>query len=533
MLKKTMGFVLGILALANGVSVAAPDAPRRGGVLIAMAREDLPQGFALNETSTVSGIWPVMPCYSNLVLFDPRKPVESLDTVIGELAERWSWQGSYRNLVFFLRKGVVWHDGQPFTSRDVKYTYDLIRGAKEATARLRIAPRKDWFANVESIETPDSHTVVFRLKRPQPSLLLMLASGDTTVYPAHIPPAELRTRCVGTGPFKLKEWRRGEFFEYVRNPDYFIKDRPFLDGIKFIVIADRSTRYAALRAGRLDIASPGETTKAIADELKAVAPLLVITPVATSVYYNVLLNHTKPPFDNVKLRQAVNRAIDRRAYVRAVLHGGGVVGVSMAPPPFGVWGLIGKDLERFPGYGDPTKEQAEARKLLAEAGYGPANPLRVEMVTRAIAVYMDFASFVVDELRKVGINASLRQIETAQWDGALARKEFLMGANLTGVGVDDPDVNFYENYTCTSPRNHTGYCNQEVISLIDRQSQELDPRKRRALVADIQRKLEEDAARPVMGWGLDFFAQWPYVKGLVPHNNIYNYGRLQEVWLDR
>ena len=88
MLKKAMGFVLGILALANGVAVAAPDAPRRGGVLIAMAREDLPQGFGLNETSTVSGIWPVMPCYSNRVLFDPKKPVESLDTVIGELAER-------------------------------------------------------------------------------------------------------------------------------------------------------------------------------------------------------------------------------------------------------------------------------------------------------------------------------------------------------------------------------------------------------------------------------------------------------------
>ena len=156
----------------------------------------------------------------------PLKPPRRVDNLVGELAEKWSWQDNYRNLVFFLRKDVKWHDGQPFTSKDVKFTFDMVREAPDAPAKLRINPRKDWYANVETIEAPDPYTVVFRLKRPQPSLLMMLASGYRPVYAAHVRPREYRTGCIGTGPFKVKEWRQGEFVEYVKNPDYFMKGRP-------------------------------------------------------------------------------------------------------------------------------------------------------------------------------------------------------------------------------------------------------------------------------------------------------------------
>ena len=162
-----------------------------------------------------------------------------MDTIVGDLAERWSWQDNYKNLVFFLRKDVKWHDGKPFTSKDVKFTFDMLREAPDAPAKLRINPRKDWYANIEHVEAADPYTVVFRMKRPQPSLLMMLASGYTPIYAAHIPPAQYRTSCVGTGPFKLKEWRRGEFVEYVKNPDYFVKGRPYLDGLKYVVIVER------------------------------------------------------------------------------------------------------------------------------------------------------------------------------------------------------------------------------------------------------------------------------------------------------
>ena len=102
---------------------------------------------------------------------------------------------------------MKWHDGAPFTSKDVKYTFDMVREAPEQPARLRLNPRKDWYVNVEAIEAPDPTTVVFRLKRPQPSMLSMLASGSRPSTRRTSPAAEMRNRCVGTGPFKLKEWR--------------------------------------------------------------------------------------------------------------------------------------------------------------------------------------------------------------------------------------------------------------------------------------------------------------------------------------
>src|SRR5262245_60423300 len=180
------------LALAAG-STARADAPKRGGVLTSVLIED-PPGLLIHESATVSNVWPMSPCYSNLVYFNPAKALESVDTVIPELAEKWSWQDNYRNLVFFLRKNVKWHDGKPFTSRDVKYTFDVVREAPDAPAKLRLSARKDWYANVEAIEAADPHTVVFRLKRPQPSMLLMLASGYSPIYPAHVPLAELRQK---------------------------------------------------------------------------------------------------------------------------------------------------------------------------------------------------------------------------------------------------------------------------------------------------------------------------------------------------
>src|SRR2546427_5083278 len=385
-----------VLAVIVAGTPAISQTPKSGGVLNAMQREDLPQGFSIHETATISSVFPAAPCFNNLVMYDPMKRVESLDTVIGELAEKWSWQDNYRNLVFFLRKGVKWHDGQPFTSRDVKYTFDMVREAKDAQGKLRLNPRKDWFANVDTIEAPDPSTVVFHLKRPQPSLLLMLASGYSPVYPAHVPAAEMRTRCVGTGPFKFKEWKRGEYVEYVKNPDYFIKGRPYLEGIRYVVIVERGTKYAALQAGRLDIAFPGESTKTVVEQVKAAQPKMVVSVVGQNVNDNLLLNVTKPPFNDAKLRRAISIAIDRRAYVRAVHQGGAVIGASMAPKPFGVWGLLDKDLTALPGYGKPADEKAKAKKLLAESGFGPSNPLRVEMATRAIPIYVDFASFVIN-----------------------------------------------------------------------------------------------------------------------------------------
>jgi peptide/nickel transport system substrate-binding protein len=521
--------VIGGLALTPAIG----QAPKSGGTLSIMLREDLAQGFATHETSTVATSTPSLPCFSNLVFFDPSKKTDSMDTIVGELAEKWSWQDNYRNLVFFLRKDVKWHDGKPFTAKDVKYTFDMVREAPEATGKLRINPRKDWYANVEHIEVPDPYAVVFRLKRPQPSLLLMLASGYSPVYAAHVPPASYRTACVGTGPFKVKEWRKGEFIEYVKNPDFYLKGRPYLDGLRYVVIVERGTRTAALQAGQLDVAFPGETGRTTMEQLKKVVPTMVFQPVAQNVSDNIIMNTKKPPFDNPKVRLAVSYAIDRRGLIQAAHQGGAVLGTAMVPKPYGVWGMLEKDLLTLPGYGKAEDMKAQSKKLLAEAGITTQNPLKVEMGVRAIAIYLDMASFVINELKQVGIEGTLKQIETAQWHATATRGDYQIGANLTGLGTDDPDANFYENYACGSPRNYSQYCSEEMMKAFERQSQELDPKKRLAMVIEIQKRLEQDAPRPILAQRLDYYAHWPHVKGLVAHNNVYNFSRFQDVWRDK
>ena len=248
-IRPVIGVAMGVFLLAAPAAGQAP-ASREGKPAACFAwctARTCRRASPFTRRATNSVTWPAMPCYSNLVIFDQLKPIGRTETIVPELAERWSWQDNYRNLVFFLRKDARWHDGQPVTSKDVKFTFDLVREAKDAPTKLRLNPRKEWYANVEAIEAPDPHTVVFRLKRPQPSLLAMLASGYSPVIPAHVPLAEHRSRCVGSGPFKFKEWKRGQYVELVKNPDYFVKGRPYLDGVRYVIVVERGTRVAALQ----------------------------------------------------------------------------------------------------------------------------------------------------------------------------------------------------------------------------------------------------------------------------------------------
>jgi peptide/nickel transport system substrate-binding protein len=215
-----------------------------------------------------------------------------------------------------------------------------------------------------------------------------------------------------------------------------------------------------------------------------------------------------------------------------VRHGGAAVGAALMPPPWGTWGLPERELRGLPGYRG-AQDKADAKRLLAEAGFGPGKPLRLELTTRTYPVYRDLASFVVDQLRLIGVEVTMRELDTPQYFPMLARHDYQIGANLTAPGIDDPDAALYENYRCGTTRNYTNYCSEEVDRLIDLQSSELDRIKRLKIVWEIQRRLEADVARPMLGWRKEYFTQWPYVKNLVPHHSLYNWGRMQEVWLDR
>ncbi len=529
------GFLRGLgiaLVVLNSSLAWGASEPKYGGILNA-TQSDLPPSLSIHEEGTVATVWPMMPCYNNLILFDPLKKEENEKTLVGELAEQWAWQDGGKALTFSLRKGVKWHDGQAFTSRDVKYTFDVLREVSGAPAKLRVNPRKLWYENVAEIETPSPETVVFRLRRPQPSLLLMLAAGYSPVYPAHVPLPDLRTKCVGTGPFKLKEYRPGEYVDLVKNPDYFIKGRPYLDGIRYLIIRERGTRYAAIQAGRQDIAYPLEIAKTIAENVKQAVPKILLVEASTNLNDNLLLNFKRPIFQDARIRRAITLAIDRKGYIQAGRQGAAILGGVMLPKPYGVWGLTEKELAKLPGMGDSVKNKAEARQLLAEVGYGPSKPLKLAVSTRASSFFVDLASFIIDQLKQVGMDASLEQVEMGIWHAKLTRRDYEMAVNNTGMGPDDPDANLYENFKCGSPRNYSDYCNPEVDRLIDEQSQTLDPARRLKLVQDLDTRLQLEGARIILGWAKEYYLMWPYVKNLVPHQSAYNYGRMQEVWLDR
>ena len=192
-------------------------------------------------------------------------------------------------------------------------------------------------------------------------------------------------------------------------------------------------------------------------------------------------------------------------------------------------------LESLPGYGpDVQKNRAEGRDLVKKLGYGPDKRLALKVSARNLNSYRDPAVILIDQLKEIYIDGELDTIETANWHAKVTRKDYAVALNGTGSGVDDPDQQFYENYACGSDRNYSGYCNPELDKEFDRQSMEPDQEKRKKLVWEIERKLAEDDARPIIYYNRGGICWQPQVKGLtVMVNSIYNGWRMEDIWLDR
>src|SRR5215207_8625022 len=217
------------MLLAGGAGDAAW-AQKSGGVL-KISFFDNPASLSLHEEATGAALRPGMGIFNNLVMFDQQQAQNRPDTIRPDLAESWAWSEDGKELTFKLRQGVKWHDGKPFTAADVKCTWELLIGT--ASEKLRVNPRKTWYLNLERVSTNGDHEATFHLKRPQPALVMLLASGWSPVYPCHVPPREMRTKPVGTGPFKFVEFRPNEVVKTARNPDYWKPGRPDVDGVEW------------------------------------------------------------------------------------------------------------------------------------------------------------------------------------------------------------------------------------------------------------------------------------------------------------
>nr|WP_231712174.1 ABC transporter substrate-binding protein [Vineibacter terrae] len=518
---------------AVALAAAAPALAQKSGGVLHVTHRDNPPSASIHEEATISTVMPFMSLYNNLVVFDPKTKQNSLDAIVPELATAWKWSEDGTQLTFTLRDGVKWHDGKPFTSADVKCTWDRIIGATEA--RFRKNPRKPWYFNLKEVTTNGDREVTFRLGRPQPSLLAMLAGAFSPVYPCHVPAAQMRTKPIGTGPFKFVEFKQNESMKVVRNPDYWKPGRPYLDAIEFTIIANRSTALLAFIAGKFDLTFTGEVTTPLLKDIKSQAPQAVCEMQPTNTQANLLVNRDKPPFDDARVRRAMGLAIDRKAFVDIVAEGNGDIGGAMLPPPQGIWGMPPDVLATVAGYApDVEKSREEGRKIMAALGYGPDKPLKIKVSTRNIAAYRDPAVILIDHLKQVYIEGELEPLDTPVWYARMARKDYSVGMNVQGIGIDDPDVVFYETFSCGSERNYTNYCNPELEKLFDQQSVMTDQAKRRALVWEIDKRLQEDGARPVIFHGRAATCWQPAVKGInLAVNTIYNHWRFEDVWLDK
>ena len=257
------------ICAALGLPMGPGAAQQTGGILKFFHR-DSPASMSIHEEATISTVAPMMGVFNNLVLFKQDEKQNRPEFIQPELAESWSWDEDHTRLTFKLRQGVKWHDGKPFTAADVKCTWDMLLGKSQD--KLRLNPRKAWYRNLEDVVPEGDREVTFVLKRSQPAFLMLLASGMSPVYPCHVNSRDMRTHPIGTGPFKFAEFKPNEFIRVVKNPDYWKPGRPYLDGIEWTIIPNRSTQTLAFIAGKFDMSFPYEVTLQSMRDIQSQSP---------------------------------------------------------------------------------------------------------------------------------------------------------------------------------------------------------------------------------------------------------------------
>src|SRR5262245_57116113 len=355
---------VGSLAMMTVAAIGASETPRRGGVLLAAIAADAPS-LDIHQESTFATLQPVAPLYSTLLQIDPY----SYPNVIGDVAS--DWQIAADGLTYTLRIPADrrFQSGLPLTAADVKASYDKIISPPEGVR----SPRAVYYPAIAAIEAPDPSTVVFRLKFPSASLLSNLASPWNVIYPKKYldkDPNYFKTHVVGSGPFKFRSYTPGSTFEGERNPDYFVKDRPYLDGYKFFISTETSVRAAAIRSGRAYIEFRNLPDPEVDGIRKQLGDKVVVQHTPFIVQFGVAINNTIKPFTDVRVRKALTLGIDRYTGGKVLSALAGLKDVGALTRPGTEWAIPPAELEKLPGFGrDAEKNRAEAKRLLTEAGY--------------------------------------------------------------------------------------------------------------------------------------------------------------------
>ncbi|MFH1486399.1 MAG: ABC transporter substrate-binding protein [Chloroflexota bacterium] len=498
--------------------------PRYGGILTTDNMSDPPH-FDLHQLTGSSQRRPLRPCFHELVEWDPYPPNTA---VVGGLAESWQTSADGMTWTFRLRKGVKFHNGMPITSEDVKFTIDRMRDPPKGVT----SARKGSFGPVSTVECPDGDTVKLTLKYPQAAFLGILTAAEMSVYSAGAVKSGLdpKREVVGTGPFKLKRYNPGISFELEKNNDYFIRGRPYLDGITFYLIRDIASRFAAFRTGQVRITSIGSggltppQADLVRNDMKGQAEAIRYPGTSGR---SLQINVTQPPWTDARVRRAVHLAVDRQVGVKVVDEGAATVGGHMLASS--EWATPTNELMKLPGYRQPKDaDRAEAKKLLAEAGFSDGLEVILSYGTQP---YMEkMAEFFTAQLDTIGIRARPKVTEYSLYLDALRKHNFVIGVLSQAVYFDDPDEALL-GYVTGAPRNYPSFSDKTFDELYQKQSRTVDPAERKKLVSQLERILFE-LVPSVPLWWIDYdLGIWDYVKNYYPGWGWFVGVRFTDVWL--
>ncbi|MGH7357046.1 MAG: ABC transporter substrate-binding protein [Candidatus Rokuibacteriota bacterium] len=527
-MRRFAGLLVILVAL---LVVAAPslaqDKPRYGGELVFVVPSE-PPSYDGHQESTFGLIHPTAPHYNTLLRVDPfdktgTKPV-------GDLAESWTISKEGLVYTFKLRKGVKFHDGSELTSKDVKASYDKIIFPPQGMKSSRGAS----YQAVEVVEAPDPSTVRFRLKWPESSFLLNLASPWNYVYKADILAKDIKwyeKNVMGTGPFTFVEHVKGSHWAGKKNPNYWDKGKPYLDGYRAIFISSSSAQVAAIRGERAMIQFRGFSPAERDSLVTALGPKITVQESPWDCVLMVAMNHEKKPFDDKRVRRALSLTLDRYegsknlskiAIVRDVA-GVQVPGTPYATPP--------AELEKLAGYGrDINASRAEAKRLLREAGVPEGFSFTFK--NRGIPMpYEPLSIWLIDQWKQIGLNVKQEIIEASAYHPMLRRGDFEVAMDFSCGFIVEPDLDLFR-FTTGSDENYGKHKDKVIDELFIKQARAADIEERKKILRAFEKRLLDEEVHTI------FTLQWhriiPHsskVKGWTITPSHYLNNQLDTVWL--
>ena len=475
-------------------SPAAAQEPARGGTLVFGINSGDPPTYDCHQSALFPIIHLLTPHYSNLLKID----TANYPKLIGDLARSWTVADDARTYTFKLHANVKFHDGSPFSAADVKASYDRIRNPPQGV----ISVRQGLVADIDTIETPDPLTAIFRLKRPNRALIYAFGNPFNCIYSA----AKLKENplfparnVLGTGPFRLFEHVAGSHWSGERFKDYFKSGLPYLDGFRG-AFTQGAALINALQGGQIMADFRSVTT---VDRDRLVAALGDRITVHESPWLNVLLvtfNTRKPPFNDPRVRKALSLTIDRWKAAEVLPRSSIMRYVGSFTRPGSEFGAREEDLIKMPGFSkDIEASRAEAKALLAAAG---VPNLKVRLINRTVSnLYIPAGIYIIDQWRQIGVETEHVQANETLYNNSMNEGTFDVALDFQGDSVDEPTYQLARHLSVDLSSNRGRYTDRAIDELFERQKDETDPKMRYMAVRAFEwRMLEEAYTVPLLWW---------------------------------